>query len=79
RTPFLGDGIRVRPIRPTSNAEADAPELVELDDERRARLVAFIEGNERMPSDAKERLLAQLSQPQVPARMVARIEARMGG
>ncbi len=79
RTPFLGDGIRVRPIRPEAEAEADEPDLVELDEARRARLVAFIEGNERMPSEAKERLLAQLSQPQVPARMVARIEARMGG
>ncbi|MEO0692003.1 MAG: efflux transporter periplasmic adaptor subunit, partial [Pseudomonadota bacterium] len=57
----------------------DEPDLVELDADRRARLVAFIEANNRMPADAKERLLGQLSQPMVPARMVARIESRMGG
>ena len=32
-----------------------------------------------MPKEAKERVLSQLSQTQVPAKMVARIEARMGG
>ncbi|MEL6799413.1 MAG: HlyD family efflux transporter periplasmic adaptor subunit [Pseudomonadota bacterium] len=79
RTPFLGAGIRVRPIRPDAREIADEPDLVELDADRRARLVAFIEANNRMPADAKERLLGQLSQPMVPARMVARIESRMGG
>lgn len=79
RTPFLGAGIRVRPIRPDTPEAPEEPDLVELDDDRRARLVAFVEGNNRMPADAKERLLGQLSQPMVPARMVARIESRMGG
>ncbi|MBT8475683.1 MAG: efflux transporter periplasmic adaptor subunit, partial [Alphaproteobacteria bacterium] len=84
RTPFLGAGIRVRPVAPpdesaSSGSVTAEPELVELDADRRAKLVAFIEGNQRMPADAKERLLTQLSQPMVPARTVARLEARMGG
>ena len=53
--------------------------MLELTEERRARLVAFVEGNKRMPKEAKARVLAELSKPQVPARMVARIESRMGG
>ena len=79
RTPLLGEGIRVRPLRPDAPEAAEEPDLVELDDERRARLVAFVQSNNRMPADAKQRILAQLSQSRVPARMVARIESRMGG
>ena len=82
-TPLLGPGIRVRAISIDSSAEgqeaAPAPEFVDLSDERRARLVAFIEGNGRMPSEMKERLLSALAQPQVPAGLVERIESRMGG
>lgn len=82
-TPLLGPGIRVRPINIDGRAEgqeaAPAPEFVDLSDERRARLVAFIEGNGRMPSEMKERLLSALAQPQVPAGLVERIESRMGG
>ena len=32
-----------------------------------------------MPAEAKARVLAQLQQDRVPARVVARIEERMGG
>ncbi len=82
RTPLLGAGIKVRPVRPATPGEAAAPEgpdLVELDPDRRARLMAFVEGSRFMPADAKERVLAQLRQDRVPARMVERIESRMGG
>lgn len=58
---------------------AGAEDMLELTEDRRARLVAFVEGSDRLPAEAKQRLLAQLAQPRVPARMVARIEARMGG
>jgi multidrug efflux pump subunit AcrA (membrane-fusion protein) len=77
RTPLLGAGIRIRPVRP-GNAEAPAePEMLALDPERRARLVAFVEGNQFMPEEAKARVLAQLKEERVPAQMVERIESRM--
>ena len=82
RSPLLGAGIKVKPGRPGAPADAAAdaaPQTVELSDERRARLVAFIESSEQMPRDAKERVLAQLRAPQVPVQVVERIEARMGG
>lgn len=82
RTPLLGAGIRVRPLRTDGNGQPQAapePELVELTRERRARLVAFVEANQRMPADAKARVLGQLSQEKVPAQLVTRLEARMGG
>ncbi|KNG92587.1 efflux RND transporter periplasmic adaptor subunit [Pseudaestuariivita atlantica] len=82
RTPVLGAGIRVRAIERGADGEApavpDAPAMVELTEERRAKLLAFVEGNQRMPAEVKERILGQLAQPQVPARVVERLESRMG-
>ncbi len=83
RTPLLGAGILVRPVGPDS-AEIEQPsesaeETVALDPERRARLVAFVEGNNRMPAEVKARMIDQLQQANVPARVVTRLEARMGG
>lgn len=81
RTPLLGAGIKVRPIRSTPEGETEqvaaGPEMLNLDPERRARLVAFVEANNRMPSDVKNRILGQLQQEQVPANMVNRLESRM--
>jgi len=79
RTPLLGAGIKVRPVRPDDSTEPEAPAMVELTAERRAKLVAFVEGNKRMPEAAKKRVLAQLEKPEVPAQMIERLESRMGG
>lgn len=78
RTPLLGAGIKVRPLR--AGAEVpDALEMVELTEERRAKLVAFVEANTRMPDAVKTRIMTQLAQDKVPAEMVNRLESRMGG
>ncbi|MCV2883025.1 efflux RND transporter periplasmic adaptor subunit [Actibacterium sp. XHP0104] len=79
RAPVLGAGIKVRPLRPSASAQPDTPEMLTLDPERRARLIAFVEGNSQMPAEVKERVLAQLAQDQVPAQTVERLESRMGG
>ena len=80
RSPLLGVGIAVRPLRGDAPVAAPAePEMLELSAERRARLVAFVESNQRMPAEAKARVLARLNEPRVPANMVARLEGRMGG
>lgn len=78
RSPLLGAGIAVRPLRKDA-APSQAPQMLELSAERRAELVAMVEGNTRMPQEAKARVLAQLAEPQVPAKMVERIESRIGG
>jgi len=57
---------------------ASAGGSIALDDDRRAKLIAFVEGNKRMPADAKTRVLEQLKADEVPAEMVERIESRMG-
>ena len=80
RMPLLGPGLRLRPIRPEeAAAPPQEPETVRLDEGRRAALIAFVEGSDRMPAEAKERVLAQLRSDQVPLRVVERIEGRMGG
>ena len=60
-----------------ANAADDG--LVDLTPERRAALVAFVENNGFMPAEAKARVLAKLREDRVPAEVVQRIEARMGG
>ncbi|MGB3554719.1 MAG: efflux transporter periplasmic adaptor subunit, partial [Jannaschia sp.] len=86
--PALGAGIRVRPLRPGATADPDAipavtaevtAEMVTLDPDRRARIIAFIEGSARIPGDVKARMLTQLESEEVPAAMITRIESRMGG
>mgnify|MGYP002628276604 CR=1 FL=1 len=79
RSPLLGAGIKVRAIQPGVAAVPEAPAMVALTQERRAKLVAFVEANNRMPEDAKKRVLAQLAEPEVSEQVVQRIEARMGG
>ena len=79
RSPLLGEGIRVRPLRAPGTEVEEDQAMIELTPERRARLVAFVEANTRMPADAKDRLLVQLEQDMVPAQMIEQIEGRMGG
>lgn len=82
RTPLLGAGIRIRPVRRGADGAAEPQpeaEMLSLDPDRRARLVAFVEANQFMPDEAKARVLTQLQEDQVPARVVERIESRMGG
>lgn len=80
RTPLLGEGLKVRVLRPSALGEAaKTPDMIELSEERRAQLIAFVEGNNRMPKDMKDRILSQLAQQSVPASTVERLESRMGG
>ena len=79
RSPLLGEGIAVRPMRPEATDASAVPRNLKLSDERRAQLVALVQANTSLPDDAKSRMLAQLAKPHVPAQVVARIESRMGG
>jgi multidrug efflux pump subunit AcrA (membrane-fusion protein) len=81
RSPLLGAGIKINPIRSTDTAPTnpDQAALITLTPERRAALIAYVTANTRMPDDAKTRILAQLAADQVPARVIERLESRMGG
>ncbi|MGO4915320.1 efflux RND transporter periplasmic adaptor subunit [Pseudogemmobacter sp. W21_MBD1_M6] len=79
RSPLLGAGIKVRAIVPEAAVAPEAPAMLQLSTERRARLVAFVEANTQMPKEAKDRVLAQLAKDMVPLKTIERIESRMGG
>jgi len=79
RSPLLGAGIRIRPVRPEAAAASSAPALVALSPERRAALVARVMANAQMPAEVRARVLDQLAQERVPAPLIARLETRMGG
>ena len=81
RNPLLGAGIRVRPQRDAAAAAPAEPELIALDPERRATLIAQVSSNSGMPDAVRTRILAQLGQDQVPARLIERLEQpqRRGG
>lgn len=75
RTPLLGPGIKVRALGAAD--ESAEPEMIALSDERRARLLAFVDANKRMPADVKERMRQTLQQDAVPSDVVSRLEARL--
>ncbi len=78
RGPLLGAGIRVRPQRDAQAGIPEAADMVSLDPERRARLVAQVQANARMPEAARNRIIAQLENGDVPARLIERLEAGGG-
>ncbi len=79
RTPVLGAGIKIKPQRDGAAPEPEEPEMVTLTPERRAKLIAAVEANTRMPKEVRDRVLGQLAKEQVPVEMVERLESRMGG
>ena len=77
RSPLLGAGIKVRPIQPGGAQVAAMPEMITLDADRRAKLIAFVNEG-RMPDDVKARIIGQLEADEVSSETVSRLEARMG-
>ncbi|MFN6925409.1 MAG: efflux RND transporter periplasmic adaptor subunit [Tabrizicola sp.] len=74
RSALLGEGIRIRPIRPQSS---DA--MVPLTPERRAQLVALVEADTSLSPEGRALLLQQLQAPAVPLQVVDRLEGRADG
>jgi len=79
RSPLLGAGIKARPLGAGAAAPQESSEMLDLNEERRARLIAYVTGDRDMPDAARARVLVQLAQARVPAGLVQRLETRMGG
>jgi multidrug efflux pump subunit AcrA (membrane-fusion protein) len=77
RTPQIGAGVKVKPVR--SGAQLEEKRFVEISDEERQKFITAIEGNAYIPKDAKARIIANLNKEKVPAETVERLRARMGG
>lgn len=76
RSPSLGAGIRVKPLRP--GAAAEAAELIDLSNAQRDAIRSFVETSEKMPDDAKARILKQVEVGKMPAQTLAHLQSRMG-
>ncbi|PJI93022.1 hypothetical protein BC777_1889 [Yoonia maricola] len=77
RSPLLGAGIKVRPLQAGGAEDAAEPEMIALDDARRAKLIAFVNDGP-LPDDVKARIIGQLEADEVSFETVSRLEARMG-
>lgn len=79
RKPQLGNGTQVAisndKAAPSGDGAGDG--MIVLAPERKARLLAAIENNKRMPAEVQTRILEKLAKERVPAAMVERIESRM--
>ena len=75
-TQLLGKGIKIKPIRAKAAGEEvfSGPEMIELDEERRARLIAAVTANAYIPKNVKKKILTALSKKKVRADMVERLE-----
>ena len=62
--------LRVAAQPPPSNT-------IELEPARRDQLMKIIAGVKRIPEERKQQILKVLARPQVPRRLVERIEARI--
>ena len=80
RTPLLGSGVKVVPrlVEPEVTDET-AQDLMEITQDRRARLIAFVQTGLDASEEIKARLLGQLQEAQVPTELVERLERRIGG
>jgi len=79
RSPLLGEGIKVRVLSSPDKGQEEASLMLELSEDRRARLIAYVETRTDMPEADRSRMIATLSQARVPVQMVERLETRMGG
>lgn len=83
RSPLLGKGIKVRLLNADRSETAAAGEsdtaMLELSEDRRARLIAYVEADTEMPVEVKTSLLDELARARVPAQTVQRLERRIGG
>jgi hypothetical protein len=71
-----GDGA---PTGAAAHSSGGESAMVALTDERRSKLLAFVENNTRMPKEVRARMAEQLKAKDVPADLVAQLEGRMGG
>lgn len=74
RSVLLGEGIRIRPIRPQASDS-----MVPLSPERRAQLVALVEADASLTPEGRARLLQELEGASVPAQVIDRLEGRADG
>ena len=85
RSPQLGAGLKVKPLRSSDlkNGKAsksiDADTIVDLDQKKKSELLDFLESMDRMPENVKDRLIKEISSGKVSSKTLRRLEKRMKG
>lgn len=79
RSPLLGEGIRVRLLDPEEDPQEEAHLMLNLNEDRRASLIAFVQADSALTETDRARMIALLSQSRVPEDVVRQLETRMGG
>ncbi len=72
------DQIADAPAKPAPGTGlTDTDDLIAIKSERRQRLIAAVQANDRIPADRRKFIVESLKKDQVPRRMVERIESRL--
>lgn len=79
RAPQLGKGVKVKLIGEAAEdaaSEEETPDIVDLQPEQAKRLLTLVEGNNRMPAQAKARIINLLKENKAPRRFLERMGQR---
>ncbi len=85
RSPQLGRGLKVKPLRPTdlnndrTSTQNDDEKLVELDQKKKNELIEFVKSMDRMPENVKDRLIKEINSGKVRSKTLRRLEKGMEG
>ena len=63
--------------RMAARQNGTAEETVELSEDQRKAMIAFVQANDRIPADIKTTVLERLKQPRIPKDMFDRLSKRM--
>ncbi len=84
RSPQLGRGLKVKPLR-ASDLENDKAaqkeeedKIVELDEAKKNELLDFLKSMDRMPQNVKDRLIKEVSGGNISVKTLRRLEKGMG-
>ena len=85
RSPQLGAGLKVKPLRASdlkndkASKSSDADTIVDLDQKKKSELLNFLKSMDRMPENVKDRLIKEISSGKVSSKTLRRLEKRMKG
>ena len=83
RSPQLGRGLKVKPLRASDlkNGKApkssDAETVVKLDQKKINKLLEFLKSMDRMPENVKDRLIKEINSGKMRSKTLRRLEKGM--
>ena len=84
RSPQLGNGLKIKPLRKkdreisNSKSLSNNNDLVTLSPEKQNKLIKFLDNMDRMPKSVKDRLYEEIKSGKMKAKTLKRLEKNMG-